>query len=197
MFDLPHHARDKPGLVPRRFYFLLQEAVRFLADITRPRIGPGPAFVVVGTGGLADLVALAAFQGETAVIAAGPVDRGFDRAVARLHHAGAAHTRDAAIVLHPRRHAALQPAHRAAGDIGRVVEAPCPAAPVALAYQCAIRRIRPGERRTRIIGARTVKIGLRLRLSRGHGEGQKSRYRQTRREQGGSPHTLSLSTYWT
>src|SRR6202051_1698784 len=139
--SLPHHARGKPGLVPRRLYFLLQEAVRFLSDIPRPRIGPGPAFVVVGTGGLADLVALTAFQGEAAVIAAGPVDRGFDRAVARLHHAGAAHARDAAIVLHPRRHAALQPAHRAAGDIGRVVETPCPAAPVALAYQRAIRRI--------------------------------------------------------
>src|SRR6202040_2998524 len=86
---LPHPRRGEPGPVPRRFYFFFQEAVRFLADITRPRIGPGPAFVVLGTGGLADLVALAAFQGEAAVIAAGPVDRGFDRAVARLHHAGA------------------------------------------------------------------------------------------------------------
>src|SRR5580704_2223005 len=132
---LPHHAPDESGLAPRRLNFLFQEAVRFLADIARPRIGPGSAFVVFGAGCLADFVALSPFESETAIVAAGAVDRGFDRAVARLHHAGAAYARDAAIVLHPRRHTALQPAHRAAGDIGRVVEAPCPAAPVALAYQ--------------------------------------------------------------
>src|ERR1700722_14955881 len=138
---LPHHARDEPGLAPRRLDFLFQEAVRLLADIARPRIGPGPAFIVLGAGCLAGFVALAAFEDEIAVVTAEPVDRGFDRTVARLDYAGAANARDAASILDPRRHIALQPAHRAAGDIGRVVEAPRPAAPVAFAHQGAIRRI--------------------------------------------------------
>src|SRR5271154_4922934 len=87
---LPHHARDKPGLAPRRFYFLLQVAMRFLADIARAGEGPGPAFVVVGTGRLAGLAALAGLQAEITVIATEPVDRGFHRAVAQLQHAGTA-----------------------------------------------------------------------------------------------------------
>src|SRR6202795_4040308 len=132
---LPHHARDEPGLAPRRLDFLFQEAVRGFSGIARPRIGPGPALVVAGAGRLAFVVAVAAFHFETAIIAAGPVDRGFDRAGARFDHAGVAHARDAAIVLGARRHVALEPADRAAGDIGRVVEAPGPAPPGALAYQ--------------------------------------------------------------
>src|SRR5229473_7546941 len=138
---LPHHARDEPGLAPRRLDFLFQEAVGGFSGISRPRIGPGPALVVAGAGRLALIVAVAAFQFETAIIAAGPVDRGLDRAIARFDHAGAAHAGDAAIVLGARRHVALEPADRAAGDVGRVVEAPGPAPPVALAYQRAIRRI--------------------------------------------------------
>src|SRR5450755_2184909 len=128
---LPHHARGEPGPAPRRLDFLFQKAVRGFSGISRPRISPGPALVVAGAGRLALIVAVAAFQFETAIIAAGPVDRGFDRAIARFDHAGAAHTGDAAIVLGPRRHVAFEPAHRAAGNIGRVVEAPGPAPAVA------------------------------------------------------------------
>src|SRR5450631_4347160 len=107
---LPHHARDEPGLALRRLDFLFQEAVGGFSGIARPRIGPGPALVVAGAGRLAFVVAVAAFQFETAIIATGPIDRGFDRAVARFDHAGAAHARDAAIVLGARRHVALEPA---------------------------------------------------------------------------------------
>ena len=56
---LPHHARGKPRLAPRRLDVFFQEAVRFPAGIARPRIGPGAAFVVGGAGGLAGVVALA------------------------------------------------------------------------------------------------------------------------------------------
>ena len=45
--------------------------MRLAADIARAGIGPGPAFVVGGAGGLAGLVALAALEVETAVVAAG------------------------------------------------------------------------------------------------------------------------------
>src|SRR5450631_436065 len=103
--------------------------MRVLALIARPRIGPGAAFVVVGAGGLAGLLALI-FQSEIAVVAAEAVDRGFDRAVLRLDHAGAAHAGDAAIVLGAGRHGILQPAHRAAGGIGRIGKGPGPAAAV-------------------------------------------------------------------
>src|SRR5216683_7308691 len=110
--SLPHHARNKPGLAPRRLDVLFQEAVRGFSGISRPRIGPGPAFIVGGAGRLALIVAVAAFQFEIAIIAAETVDRGFCSAVARFDHAGTPHARDAAIVLGARRHVALQPADR-------------------------------------------------------------------------------------
>src|ERR1700722_10956980 len=192
---LPHHARDEPGLAPRRLYFLFQEAVRFLADIARPRIGPGPAFVVLGAGCLADFVALSPFESETAKVAAGAVDRGFDRAVARFHHAGAAHARDAAVIPDPRRDAVLQPADGAAGDIGGIVEAPRPAAPIALAHQCAFRRIARSQRRTLIVAPRTIEICLSLCRSRGAGGHRESQRHQTRPEQAASPHSRLLSDW--
>src|ERR1700739_2918690 len=112
---LPHHARDKYGLAPRRLDFLFQKAMRIFSDISAPRIGPGPASIVAGASGLAGFVALAAFELETVVIAAEPVDRGFDRPVARFDHASPAHTRDAATILDARRYAAFQPTECAAG----------------------------------------------------------------------------------
>src|SRR6185295_17351383 len=140
------HARGKPGFPPRRLDVLFQEAVRFLAGIAGPRIGPGAAFVVGGAGGLAGVVAaVAAFEIKALVVAAEAVDRGFDRLVAPLDHAGAAHAGDAAIALHPRRHVALEPAHRAVGEVGRITEGPGAAAAVALAHQRAFRRIARGH----------------------------------------------------
>src|ERR1700761_1282427 len=91
-----HHAGDEPGPAPRRLDFLFQEDMRFLADISRPGIGPGPALIVGGTGGLAIFVALIALEFEIAVIAADSIDRGFDPGGARLDHAGAANARHAA-----------------------------------------------------------------------------------------------------
>src|SRR5713226_2160025 len=167
VLTLPHHARDEPGLAPRRLDFLFQEAVRGFSGISRPRIGPGPALVVAGAGRLALIVAVAAFQFETAIIAAGPVDRGLDRAIARFDHA--------------------------AGDVGRVVEAPGPAPPVALAYQRAIRRIARLHRRTLIIAARPIEIGLSVRRSRGGDGRQKGERHQTRPEQAATPHRRLLS----
>src|SRR4029453_1358497 len=114
--------------------------MRFLAGIARPRIGPGAAFVVGGASGLAGVVAVAGLEVEILVVAAEAVDRGFDGLGAPLDHAGAAHARDTAITLHARRHVALEPAHRAAGDIGRIVEAPGPATAVAFAHQPPIGR---------------------------------------------------------
>src|SRR5260370_25817505 len=109
---LPHHARDEPGLGPRGLDVFFQKAMRGSSDISRPRIGPGPAFVVAGASRLAGIVAFAAFEFEIAVIAAEPVDRIFLGRAARFDDAGAAHARDAAIVLSARSHVALHPAHR-------------------------------------------------------------------------------------
>src|ERR1700682_5197437 len=104
---LPHHARDEPGLAPRGLDFLFQKAMRVSSDISRSRIGPGPAFIVADASRLAGIVAVAAFQFEIAVVAAEPVDRNFLGPAARFDDAGAAHARDAAIVLSARRHVAL------------------------------------------------------------------------------------------
>src|SRR5439155_187379 len=82
----------------------LQEAVRLLAGIAGPGIGPGAAFVVGGAGGLAGVVAaVAALEIKTLVVAAEAVDRGFDCLVAPFDHAGAAHAGDTAIALNPHR----------------------------------------------------------------------------------------------
>src|SRR5665213_2705756 len=191
---LPHHARNNPGAAARRLYVLFQETVRLFADVSRAGKSPGAAFVVVGAGRLAGLVVFAILQRVIAVVAAGAVDRGFDRTVARLDDAGAAHAGTTAIILDAGRHAILQPAHRAAGDIGRIVEAPRPAAPVALAHQRAIGGIPRGDGRVLIVAARAVEIGLGQRRRRGHGDRQQCGYQQTRPEQAASPHTLSLST---
>src|SRR5258708_6710193 len=121
---LPHHARDKSRLAPRRLDFLFQKAMRVFSDVSAPRIGPGPASIVAGARGPAGFIALAAFELETVVVAAEPVDRGLDRPVARFDHSGPAHARDAATILDACRYAALQPAYCAAGSIARIVEAP-------------------------------------------------------------------------
>src|SRR5882724_1198459 len=144
---LPHHARDKPRLAPRRLDFLFQKTVSIFSDISRPRIGPGPAFVVAGAGRLAGFVAVAPLEIEIAVIPAEPVNRGLDRSIARFDHAGTAHARDATITLDARRHAVLQPADRTASCIARIIEAPGPATPVSFAHQRAIRRIAGGHGR--------------------------------------------------
>ena len=178
---LPHHARDKPGLAPRRLDLLFQEAMRVPADIARPRIGPGPAFVVGGAGGLAGLVALAALE--------------FEIACSR-RRSGRSRFRPRRCAARPRRRRARRrrsncPGTRAGTllfsqhtaplvDVGRIAEAPGPAAPVALAHQRAIGGIARGDRRTLIVAAGTVEIGLRQRRPRGR-DG-----RQTRRA---SPHT--------
>src|SRR6185437_1746169 len=129
----PHHARTEAGPAPRRLDFLFPETVRVPADIAGPREGPGATPVIGGAGGLAGSVTVAALDVETPVIAARPVDRGLLGKAARLDHAGAAHAGDAAIVLHARRHIALQPAHGADDGIDRIIEAPGMAAAVALA----------------------------------------------------------------
>src|SRR5260370_22932314 len=125
--------------------------MRILADIAGARIGPGPAFVVLGAGRLAGLIALVALQPEILVIAAEPVDRKFLDGVARFDHAGAAHARDAAIILDARRHAVLEPAHRAAGVIGRVVETPRPAAAGAPAHPRPIHPLAEPDPRTLLV----------------------------------------------
>src|SRR6476620_9363291 len=154
----PHYTRGKSGLAARRLDVFLQKAVRLSSDISMARIGPGPAFVVADASGLAGVVAVAAFELEIAIVAAQPVDRNFLGAGTRLHHAGAAYARDATITLDPRRHVVFEPADRTASDIGRVVEAPRPASPVAFAHQGTIRRIAGGDRRTLIIAPRTIEV---------------------------------------
>src|SRR6059058_1610044 len=88
---LPHHAGRKSRLPPRRLDVFLQKAVRLAPGIAGTRIGPGAAFVVGGAGRLAGVVAVPGAEIEILVVAAKPIDRGFDRGGSRLDHAGAAH----------------------------------------------------------------------------------------------------------
>src|SRR5258705_5086512 len=128
--------------------------MRFLPRISRARVGPGAAFVVTGTRGLADFIVLAALEIEAFVIAAEPVDRGLHRAVARLDHAGAADPGDTAIVGRARRHGVFQPADRARGDVGGVTKGPRAAAAIELAHQRTIGGIARHHRRTLVVAAR-------------------------------------------
>src|ERR1700739_3107566 len=143
---LPHHAGNKPGLAPRRLDFLFQEAMGFATDISRPDVGPGPAFGVGGAVCLAGLLAVALLHLEAAIVAARTVDRGLHRLIARLDDSGAAYTRDAAIIGLARRHAVLEPAHRAGLLVGRITETPCPAATVTLAQKRTFLRIAGRDR---------------------------------------------------
>src|SRR5215475_5121093 len=192
---LPHHSRNKSGPAPRWLDVLLQQTARFLAEIALADIGPGPALVVGGAGGLAGLVALAPLGIEAAVVAAGPVDRGLDSAIARLDDACAAHAGNAAIVLHPSRHRALEPAHRAVAGIARIVETPGAATPVMLAEQRAIGGITGRDRLVRIVAAGTVEIGgLALRRAC-HDPRQTCERNQPRPEWTAYSHMRPLSTY--
>src|SRR4051812_48974691 len=78
---LSHHAGNEPGLAARRLDVLLQVAMRLAAGVARPGVGPGPAFVVGGAGGLAGVLALSNLEVKILVIPAGTVARGFDRRV--------------------------------------------------------------------------------------------------------------------
>src|SRR5437899_7643384 len=123
----------------------------FPADVSGPGKGPGPAFIVGGAGRLAKVVAFAAFQLKTLVVAPGAIDGSLNGSVARLDDAGAAHAGDAASFRHALRHVALEPAHRPTGNVGRITERPGPAAAVALACQRAIRRVARNDRRAQIV----------------------------------------------
>ena len=166
--------------------------MRVAAGIAGPGVGPGAALVVSGAGGLAGLVAVAALQFEILVVAAEAVDRGFDGAVARFDHAGAAHPGDAANVLHPRRHAVLQPAHRAVVGIGRIVEAPGATAAVALAGQRAIGGVTRRHRRVQIVSAGTVEIGLRQCRARDGNGRQDREHHHTRPKEAAYPHDIAF-----
>src|SRR4051812_25833495 len=168
--ELPHDSRTEAGLATRWLDVLLQEAMRCLADITRPGIGPRPAFVFGGAGLLAGVVVLAVFQFETAVVPAQPIDRGLDRRGSGLDDARAANSGHTAIVLDPCRYRVLEPADGPRRRIGRVVEAPGPAAPVPFAHHRAIRGIAGADRRTQIVAAGTVEIGLGPRRTQTDGD---------------------------
>jgi hypothetical protein len=183
------HARREPRFSTRRLDVLLQETVGIPANISGPRIGPCPAFVVGDASRLAKVVAVAAFKFETSVIAAIPVDRGLNRTVAGLDDAGAAHSRNAAIVLHAPRHAVLQPTDGGSGSIAWVVEAPGPTAPVPFTGQRAIRRIARGQDQAQVVATGTIKIRLRVGPPHGGSGRKNSECHQTPNEQAASPHS--------
>src|SRR4029077_7615859 len=157
---LPQDARGEPWLASGWLDVFLQKTVSVFADVSRAGKGPGPASVVGRASALADLVAVAPLEFEAAVIAAIAVDRGFDRAIARFDHTCAAHAGNAAIVGNAGRDAALQPAKRISGRVARIVEAPRPATPIALAQQRTLGRIARGHHQAHVIATRPIKIGL-------------------------------------
>src|SRR5258708_29953753 len=116
----------------RRHHVVFQVAPRFRAKIAGSDIGPGAALGVGVAGRLAGLARCIGRYFEIAIVAADAINRELPHAVARLDDAGAMNAGCGGAVLHPRRHLALEPAHRR--PIGaRIVEAPGPATSVAVA----------------------------------------------------------------
>src|SRR5258708_20165140 len=114
----------------RRHYVVFQVAPRFRAEIAGPDIGPGAALGVGVAGRLAGLARRIGRYLEIAIVAAGAINGELPHPVARLDDAGAMNAGCGGAVLHPRRHLALEPAHRR--PIGaRIVEAPGPPTSVA------------------------------------------------------------------
>src|SRR5258708_18111094 len=116
----------------RRHYVVFQVAPRFRAEIAGPYIGPGAALGFGGAGRLAGFARRVGRYLEIAIVATGAINGELPHPVARLDDAGAMNAGCGGAVLHPRRHLALEPAHRR--PIGaRIVEAPGPATSVAVA----------------------------------------------------------------
>src|SRR5258708_18433043 len=116
----------------RRHYVVFQVAPRFRAEIAGPDIGPGAALGVGVAGRLAGLARRTGRYLEIAIVAAGTINGELPHGVARLDDAGAMNAGCGGAVLHPRRHLALEPAHRRTIGV-RIIEAPGPATAVAVA----------------------------------------------------------------
>src|SRR5258708_22644545 len=116
----------------RRHHVILKGAPRFSDKIAGPDIGPGATLGVGIAGRLAGLARRIGRDLKIAIVAAGAINGELPHPVARLDDAGAMNAGCGGAVLHPRRHLALEPAHRR--PIGaRIVEAPGPATSVAVA----------------------------------------------------------------
>src|SRR5258708_31334435 len=96
----------------RRHYVIFQVAPRFRAEIAGPYIGPGAALGVGVAGRLAGVARRIGRDLEIAIVAAGAINGELPHPVARLDDAGAMNAGHGGAVLHPRRHLALEPAHR-------------------------------------------------------------------------------------
>src|SRR5258708_18213235 len=116
----------------RRHYVVFQVAPRFRAEIAGQDIGPGAALGFGVAGRLAGLARCTGRDLEIAIVAAGAINGELPHPVARLDDAGAMDAGCGGAVLQPRRHLALEPAHRRTIG-GRIVEAPGPATGVAVA----------------------------------------------------------------
>src|SRR5262249_34119226 len=128
---LPHHARNTARLVMRRSHAIFQIAPRIWTEITGSHVGPGAALGFGVAGGLTGFARRIGRHLKIAIIAASAINRKLPHAMARLDDSGAANAGRGGAVLHPRRHLALEPAHRR--TIGRrVVEAPGVAPAVAV-----------------------------------------------------------------
>src|SRR3569833_538622 len=121
LLPLTHYARDAARLVPRPRDLGFQIAARRDADIARPHIGPGAALalgIACRTAGRAIRIGL--LEVEKAEVAAGAVDRIFDRSMRRLDDPGAANARYAARARGPRRRRGRQPAGGGRGRGARI-----------------------------------------------------------------------------
>src|SRR5258708_15355438 len=116
----------------RRHYVVFQVAPRFRAEIAGPYIGPGAALGFGVAGRLAGFARRVGRYLEIAIVATGAINGELPHPVARLDDAGAMNAGCGGAVLHPRRHLALEPAHRRTIG-GRIIEAPGPATGVAVA----------------------------------------------------------------
>src|SRR5258708_12683592 len=113
----------------RRHHVILQVAPRFRAKVDGTDIGAGATLGVGIAGRLAGLARRIGRDLKIAIVAAGAINGELPHPVARLDDAGAMNAGCGGAVLHPRRHLALEPAHRRP-IAARIVEAPAPATSV-------------------------------------------------------------------
>ena len=149
----------------RRRQAVLEDAARTQIRIARPRIGPGAALAVGLAGGPAAFAAGVGGHLDGPKVAARTVDRVFAVAAARLDDAGAADPGRGVPRLDPGRHLVLEPAHRRPVG-GGVVEAPGPAAGLAVAPPRADGGIAGANRKIHVVVAAPVKPHLRRRRCR-------------------------------
>ncbi len=168
---LPHNPGNAARLLRGTGKVIFQIARGRCAHVARTDIGPGPAALVAFTGLLTAFAGGIGRHVELLVIAPEAIHPEFERATARLDHAGSAHARRAARRRHPRRDLRLEPADRVRALSHGVGKRPGAATLVLLTARGTLRRVAGAGRQTRIVAAGSVEADLRHRRRAGEYDG--------------------------